>query len=856
MALLIVERGVDKGKKVELKQNRVIVVGRSSEADLVVNDPMASRKHFEVEGRDGRFYIRDASSTNGTYLNGELLTEERELEIGDKIEVGLTILSFMPHSGWSKKDTITGQNIAGYLIIERIGRGGMGTVYKALQLSLDRAVALKILSKELCRDTEFIEMFVREARNAGQLNHPNIVHVYDVGKFNEIYYLSMEYMANGSVADLLRKQKRVKVRHAIPMMIDATKGLEYAERKGLVHRDIKPDNLLMNDEGVVKIGDLGIAKRVGFGSGVQEEGIFGSPLYMAPEQAKCEKVDHRADIYSLGASFYHILAGRPLFEGKTPQEILLKQINEEPPPLKSVASDVPDEVCEIVEKMLRKDVKKRYQSASEVLADLEATKKRLRSVRRYRAPRMSRKQLLIAIGTGVAIIVVLLLVALALYLYERSREDYRKRYSALNSTIQSAEEFATNGRYDDALKCLDEALKKFQKQSDLQPLILKAETLKKRICELKEEKRRLDMEMKAASELEAVEKFYSSHPDAYSEVLKLFRHITENYPGTEAAKKAEEYIKEVRAKEKEVEERFKNAQMEADRLIRAARVLAQEGRFRRAFALLDEFPKEFSDTPAHTGIEEYRKRVVQMQEEAFLRLRQRVRHLTRRGKFSDAEALIERTREYYGENKKRDFDSLAAEVQQAVRKHEQQVKEMLLKEDRKRFLDYFKQTQASFSEFDFDSADARLSSLLLLLKTEEYEKVTETMKELLLLASRLHSRLITQINEKSLLRPVRLMVGRIEADVCAADQQTVTVRYTQLGAEVRSKRKWQSLPVQQMVSIYSAMRLDTDDILGIGAFLILRGAEGADEWFDRALKADPSSAERVKRFKESKKWLK
>lgn len=856
MALLIVERGADKGRKVELKQNRVIVVGRSSEADLVLNDPMASRRHFEVEGRDGKFFIRDASSTNGTYLNGELLTEEKELEIGDKIEVGFTILSFVPHSGWRSKDTVTGQNIAGYLIVERIGRGGMGTVYKALQLSLDRTVALKILSDELCRDTAFIELFVREARNAGQLNHPNIVHVYDVGRFNEIYYLSMEYMANGSVADLLRKERRIRLKHAIPMMIDATRGLEYAEKKGLIHRDIKPDNLLMNDEGVVKIGDLGIAKKIKFGSGVHDEGLFGSPLYMSPEQAKCERIDHRADIYSLGATFYHILGGRPPFEGKTPQEILLKQINEPVPPLKSIAPNIPDEVCRIVEKMLDKDINERYQSARDVLSDLEAFKQEVRIVRRYQAPKTNLRRLLTTVGIGIAIAAALVVSVIMLILYERSQREYNRRYSELSAIIRNAKQAALEGRYESAIKQLDDGIKKYSKYPDLEPLILKVVEMKQKCEEKKNRQERIDMEENSALELKAVEKFYKTHPDAHSEALKLFQHITEKYPGTEAAKKAEKYIEEITRKTEEEKERLKEAQMEAERLIRASRVLAQEGHFVEAFAQLAGFPENYKNTPAYNAIKQYYKRLELMEEQAFQRLVLKVRGLIKRGRFSEAQSLIDNRRQHYTERKKKNFSSLQKEIDDAVAERERQMKEELLKADKKRFLSYFPKVGTSFCEFDFDGAEARLSSLVLLLKTDEYRKATETLKELLALAFRLHNRLIKQINEGRLLRPVRLPVGRIEADVCGADQQHITLRCIQTGVGFEVKRKWESLSVQQLLDVYSAMDLDAEDMLGIGAFLIFRGADGADEWFNRAEEKDIGLRIRTKKFKGLKKYLK
>jgi len=854
MAFLIIERGEGKGKLVELKQGKVIVAGRSSENDCVLNDPMVSRKHFEIEGRDGKFFIRDNSSTNGTFLNGERITEERELEIGDKIEVGSTILSFVPHSGWRKKDTITGQNIAGYLILERIGRGGMGTVYKALQLSLDRTVALKILSKELCRDTAFIEMFVREARNAGQLNHPNILHVYDVGKFNDIYYLSMEYMLNGSLADLLRKHKTIKLRHAIPMMIDAAKGLEYAYKKGLVHRDIKPDNLMINDDGVVKIGDLGIARRITSESGLREDGLFGSPLYMSPEQARCDKVDHRSDIYSLGATFYHILSGRPLFEGKTPQEIILKQINEQPAPLKTVAPHLPDEVCAIIEKMLKKNPDERYQSATELLGDLEDLKQKLKTGQRYRAPKVTKKQIMMIGGIAAAVVLIVVLVFLVLFAYERVQKEYERHQNALTSAMKIAEESAMAHRYDDAIERLKVAIEHYK---DVKELIPKAKEL---LLQIETDKKQDEMKAKeneANRLLEAANQFYQANPRKYNEAINMFKQVKDDYPQTAAAQTALSRIREIEKRQEEEKKLLEDAWEDAQKRINSSRDFVRQENFTKARAELLKFPKNYEGTKGHEAIVKEMKELEQRENQAFRDLQAEVKSLIAAGKFDEAKEKIEKKRECFSSEKYKDrFDSLLIDLKNEIAEQERLKKEKLLNEDRERFFKYFEEIQSAFMDFDFDSADSKLSSTKLLLQTDEYKNVVTILKELLSLASRLHNRLIEQINANLLQRPMKLTVGHTEADVCGADRQRVTAKYTHSGAEVKSEVKWSSLTVKHLVEFYSAMNLDGEDLLGIGAFLTLRGAEGAEEWFKKATEKDSTLQERVKRFNELQRWLK
>ena len=373
MPLLLVERGNDKGASLKVEAGNSYVVGRENpQAAVKLNDPMASRAHFQISGQNGVFKIKDMKSRNGTLLNDEKLPpdQEKDLKIGDKVQVGETIFSFLNDSKEETAGGLTGKVIGGYKLMERVGRGGMGTVYKAEQISLKREVALKVLSAKLLSDPVFVERFVEEARAAGGLIHPNIVQVIDVGSDRGIYYFSMEFMGSGSVGDVVAKEGAIPWDRALAMMTDAARGLVFAEKNGIVHRDIKPDNLMLTSEGSVKIGDLGLARKTADLAGDTGQ-IFGTPHFIAPEQAQGKPVDNRADIYALGASMYRVLTGKTPFSGDNVKEILVKQIQEEPKPLQEFAAECPDELAAVVAKMMRKKPDDRYRSAQGLLDDLE-----------------------------------------------------------------------------------------------------------------------------------------------------------------------------------------------------------------------------------------------------------------------------------------------------------------------------------------------------------------------------------------------------------------------------------------------------------------------------------------------------
>ncbi len=251
-----------------------------------------------------------------------------------------------------------------YKIIEKIGEGGMGTVYKAEDLLLKRIVALKILHKKLMDNTKAIERFYTEARSAAALNHPNIVTVFDVGQMGEDYFITMEFIEGESFISFIERKKHLSIQQFIFVATHLFRALDYAHRKGVIHRDIKPHNIMLTKDKQLKIMDFGLAIILSdYKSG--ETGIIsGTPHYMSPEQIQGEKVDHRTDIYSAGATLYHLITGSPPFTG---DNIFFQHLIEPPEPPSARRPDIPPTIDFLILQCLAKEKEKRFQSAIEVL---------------------------------------------------------------------------------------------------------------------------------------------------------------------------------------------------------------------------------------------------------------------------------------------------------------------------------------------------------------------------------------------------------------------------------------------------------------------------------------------------------
>jgi serine/threonine protein kinase/formylglycine-generating enzyme required for sulfatase activity len=271
-------------------------------------------------------------------------------------------------------DGLVGTVLGGCRLEKCVGRGAMGVVYRATQIRLKREVAVKIIRPELCGDEDLVEQFKNEAISGGQMKTPNVVQVYDVGSEKGMHFIVMEFVEGGNLKEYLEKEQKKKllVDEALNFMMQAARGLEEAERLGIIHRDIKPDNLLLDETNTIKIADFGISKMMHADIGLTQSGqIKGTPLYMSPEQCKGEKLDSRSDIYSLGATFYHLLTGRPPADGNTFFEVTKFKTEQEHLSPKESLRDAPESVNRIIERMTALELEDRYSSLPDLVLDLE-----------------------------------------------------------------------------------------------------------------------------------------------------------------------------------------------------------------------------------------------------------------------------------------------------------------------------------------------------------------------------------------------------------------------------------------------------------------------------------------------------
>lgn len=257
-----------------------------------------------------------------------------------------------------------------YQLVSHIARGGMAQVYLARDLLLDRPVALKVLFPELSVDRAFVERFRREAKAAANLTHPNIVSIYDWGQGENTYFIVMEYVDGRTLSSMLREGPLDPVR-AAAIGADVAGALDFAHRRGVIHRDVKPGNVLIDNSGQVKVADFGIARAIGTSEDLTQTGsVMGTATYFSPEQAQGYGVDPRSDVYSLGVVLYEMAAGRAPFAGDSPVSIAYKHVKEPPPPPRTINPAVPAAFEAIVLKCLEKEPEHRYQTAEELRADL------------------------------------------------------------------------------------------------------------------------------------------------------------------------------------------------------------------------------------------------------------------------------------------------------------------------------------------------------------------------------------------------------------------------------------------------------------------------------------------------------
>jgi serine/threonine-protein kinase len=265
--------------------------------------------------------------------------------------------------------------IPGYKILGKLGAGAMAVVYKARQLSLNRIVAIKVLPKRFTENPEYVERFYKEGQAAGKLNHPNIVQAIDVGEAGGYHYFVMEYVEGKSIADDLAAGKVSGEREALEIIIQVAHALAHAHARGLIHRDVKPKNIMISKDGTVKLADMGLARETTDIEAAQTEAgkAYGTPYYISPEQIRGKvDIDGRADIYGLGATFYHMVTGRVPFMAEDSAEVMRKHLREPLVPPDHINTFLSAGVSEVIEIMMAKRRENRYKNIEELLIDLKA----------------------------------------------------------------------------------------------------------------------------------------------------------------------------------------------------------------------------------------------------------------------------------------------------------------------------------------------------------------------------------------------------------------------------------------------------------------------------------------------------
>ncbi len=615
MPVLLVENGSCKGRRISLDPPGPYCIGRDQSIEICLPDPMVSRRHCVIEIQKKTYTIRDMGSANGTILNNKKV-ERRQLRLGDRIQAGETLLTFL---GDDSSDPLLGIKLRGYEILERVGRGGMGTVYRALQISLDRVVALKVLSPEMVEDPSFVAKFLDEARAAARLSHPNIVMVYDIDdevlNGQHLVYYSMEYMAGGSVEDLLNRKGPLDPEHALRIALETAQGLQYAEQVGLVHRDIKPGNLMIHESGMIKIGDLGIATRATEEGSMasQRGGICGSPHYISPEQAQGEDLDSRADLYSLGASIFQMLVGRPPFFSTNLKELLLKQINQPAPDLAGILPDLPEKIPPLVAKLLEKNRDRRYLNPRQAISAITEILDEIRSPPPPPPSRQTRflKTALISLT---ALVILLGFVAggsLAVMKYLRHRSEWQQkneRYQIWLEDARAALAAKLVGKVEDEIEKLDA---EFQLERDFPEVAKDLEALRWQLSELRAEQARERRDMEGSEALSFLREEMPELDQVISvseleELIQPLQEFQKKYGDTSSAGAAQKEIRRVEEAISALKLKLRRSESALRSLFITAQAFleSEPPRFREALEKLRNPPPEIKGTPQDKRLQE------------------------------------------------------------------------------------------------------------------------------------------------------------------------------------------------------------------------------------------------------------
>jgi serine/threonine-protein kinase len=376
--------------RLKLAKGELLRIGRAPDNDLCLDDKLVSRRHCQLDCDGGGVIVRDLTSRNGTFLNGQRLDGELRARPGDQIKVGSAYLLVEGGGAQAAPSpevertmkvpslrpmTERPPALPGYEIREELGFGDTGKIYMARSLFDKRDVAIKVMHPRAGEDETKIQRFMREAGVLKRLDHPNIVRVFEVEKAAGLYYYTMELLEGTTLAERLQAGP-LSAREALAIGVQVAMALELVHGEDVIHRDISPRNILISPGGVAKLFDFGAVKFETAGghslTGLGE--IVGELVYSSPEQVRDPRqVDHRTDLYALGATLYHAIAGRPpIEEGNNHLETVRRVLSAQVPPLRRFEPSVPRKVDDVIRRLLSKEPGLRMSSASEVLHELEA----------------------------------------------------------------------------------------------------------------------------------------------------------------------------------------------------------------------------------------------------------------------------------------------------------------------------------------------------------------------------------------------------------------------------------------------------------------------------------------------------
>ena len=355
------------GKRIEYELRQATTLGRSSRNTIRISEGKVSREHARIVFVGDAYRLEDLGSSNGTYVNGQRISSH-VLRNGDVIRIGESEYTFYA----AVDDPLVGGRLGDYQILERLGKGGMGSVYRARQISMEREVAIKVMRPELAKRPEFVESFNREARLAGQLQHPAVIAIHDFGEAEGRLFFSMEYVQGETAFERLERQGAFSPTETARVSMAVAEALAHAHQRGIIHQDIKPDNILLASDGRVKLADLGLARVMRFGMDETDKPALGTPQYVAPEVVRRLPADARSDIYSLGATMFHLATAHPPYRGERATTIVEQHLASPVPDPRERNSAIPDQLAEIIMRCMAKDPARRYASAQEVATALAA----------------------------------------------------------------------------------------------------------------------------------------------------------------------------------------------------------------------------------------------------------------------------------------------------------------------------------------------------------------------------------------------------------------------------------------------------------------------------------------------------